>query len=266
MILPNSYGWKWWLLGCIYRSPAGDQNVSATKLCQLLRAVADQNPTHLVIVGDFNYPEINWSTWSSTKGENHHSQYFTETLQDCFLFQHVTEPTRFRPGSNPRPLDLILSNEDGMITNLECLPGLGRSDHVCLRFTLNCYTDHKLEGEATLNYKRGDYVQINKHLEDRNWERELEHMDLRQAWDHFSYKYAKLLKDHIPRSNPRKKPKNMYMTREAMKLKKRKLLTCRPFKSRRQAAIRRRLKSVSLPPTFCQILKLFLKKTKKQTN
>ena len=34
----------------------------------------------------------------------------------------------------------------------------------------------------------------------------------------------------------------------------------RPFKSRRQAAIRRRLKSVSSPPTFCRILKLFKKK------
>ena len=38
----------------------------------------------------------------------------------------------------------------------------------------------------------------------------------------------------------------------------------RPFKSRRQAAIRRRLKSVSSPPTFCRILKLFKKKKKKK--
>ena len=38
---------------------------------------------------------------------------------------------------------------------------------------------------------------------------------------------------------------------------------CRPFKSRRQLAIHRRLKSVSSPATFCRILKLLIIKINK---
>ena len=36
-------------------------------------------------------------------------------------------------------LDLILTNEEGMVRNLDHLPGLGSSDHVVLKFTLVCY-------------------------------------------------------------------------------------------------------------------------------
>ena len=66
-------------------------------------------------MGDFNYPEINWSTWSSDKDEQ---TTFVETIRDCFLFQHVSEPTRGRINNEPSLLDLIMSNEEGMITEL----------------------------------------------------------------------------------------------------------------------------------------------------
>ena len=34
-------------------------------------------------------------------------------------------------------LDLVFTNEEGMLTNLSYLPPLGNSDHVCLRFDFN---------------------------------------------------------------------------------------------------------------------------------
>ena len=35
-----------------------------------------------------------------------------EAVRDCFLFQHVEEPTRIRGNDNPSLIDLILTNEE----------------------------------------------------------------------------------------------------------------------------------------------------------
>ena len=80
--------------------------------------------THLLICGDFNFPHIDWSLIT---GDNSHTQAFVETIQDMFLYQHVYKPTRYRPNATPHILDLILTNEENMVNDLQYLPGLGSS-------------------------------------------------------------------------------------------------------------------------------------------
>ena len=57
---------------------------------------------------------------------------FLNCINSCFLYQHVLEPTRFREDQEPSTLGLILTNEEGMISNLNYDPGLGASDHCLL--------------------------------------------------------------------------------------------------------------------------------------
>ena len=61
---------------------------------------------------------------------------FIEALQDCYLFQHITEPIRYRDNERSNILDLILSSEEGMVQDLSYHPLIGESDHVCLTFNL----------------------------------------------------------------------------------------------------------------------------------
>ena len=90
---------------------------------------------------------------------------FMETIKDLFLKQHVTEPTRYRNGEEPSLLDLIMTNEDGMIQNLSYQPALGDSDHCCLKFDLSCYAYHsKRKEEEKTNYYRADYASIRSRL------------------------------------------------------------------------------------------------------
>ena len=71
-------------------------------------------------------------------------------VDDLFLFQHVTEPTRFRQDDTPSFLDLVFTNEQDMINNLLYSPPLGNSDHVCIEFDLTCYLElKKSEGSVT---------------------------------------------------------------------------------------------------------------------
>ena len=68
-----------------------------------------------------------------------------QTIQSKFLFQHVCKPTRFCSRQEPSILDLIITNEKGMVDNLNHNPGLGDSDHECLNSKVNCYVDKTKE-------------------------------------------------------------------------------------------------------------------------
>jgi hypothetical protein len=75
--------------------------------------------SHILIMGDFNYPDIDWENWN-TKGDNtnSHEYKFVETIQDNFLYQHTRKPTRRRGTDTPHILDLIVANEETMIHSL----------------------------------------------------------------------------------------------------------------------------------------------------
>ena len=50
--------------------------------------------------------------------------------------------TRFRVNQQPSVLDLIMSNEEDMVVDLEFLSPLGASDHKVLTFQFNCYCSY----------------------------------------------------------------------------------------------------------------------------
>jgi hypothetical protein len=215
------------LLGCIYRSPSGslpEQKEGTRQLCMLFSLAAAMNPTHLVIMGDFNFPDINWKNGLSTAGLQHHTHDFIRTTQDCLLFQHVLVPTRYRPGTVPNLLDLIFSNEDGMVSNLSYLPGLGESDHQCLDFTLECYAPTHQEEEPKANVNRGDYDKARTMMEEIDWRGDMAHLDLSLAFNVFAENFENILKEciHVSKSKPRHKQKNIYMSKEALRCKKKK--------------------------------------------
>ena len=79
-----------------------------------------------MITGDFNYKNINWENQHAMNGQN----YFLDiicTIQECFLFQHVTEPTGFRENEIRNLLDLNLSSDETMIQDITYHPHLAKS-------------------------------------------------------------------------------------------------------------------------------------------
>jgi len=112
------------LIGYLYQSPPSNWADLTSSLCNLLNMI--DGHTHVLICGDFNFPNINWSLEA---GDHSHTQAFVEAIKDKFLYQHVCDPTRYRPNVTLHILDLVLTNEENMVNNLQCLPGLGLSDH-----------------------------------------------------------------------------------------------------------------------------------------
>ena len=92
-------------------------------------------------MGDFNLPNIDWDTLL-TKGDNSEEQKCIDTLQDKFLFQKVTAPTRW--GSNdPSILDIIITADENAIEEIEYQSPLGKSDHCVILFRYVCNVNFK---------------------------------------------------------------------------------------------------------------------------
>ena len=97
------------LVGVIYRSTGNSEANNENKLNQTITEAVGLNHSHLLLMSDFNYPNIKWdseSTESNTVEDN-----FIENIRDNFLFQHITMPTRGRLGNKSNILDLIFNNE-----------------------------------------------------------------------------------------------------------------------------------------------------------
>ncbi len=107
------------LLGCIYRSPSTN-NENTNSLSNLLQEVDETKPSHVLIIGDFNYPEIDWLDCHSNAPPNHRSQIFIKWNTGYFFYPKlITEYTWYREGKYPSLLELILTNEEGMVNDIE---------------------------------------------------------------------------------------------------------------------------------------------------
>ena len=208
------------LIGCVYLSPSGNRHLSMLGLEEELKLACQSKPSHLLVGGDFNVPQVDWENLFSAEPEGHYSHALIRCLQDCFLTQHVTGPTRFRPGQLPSTLDLLLTNEEGMIRNLSYQPGLGLSDHLTLAFTVACYTDRHIPSEVTANYYKGNYDLLREMLDRVDWDK-MQDMDVHQAYCFFRRSLQAAVDKSVPKTRPRPR-KNIYINRKAMKLKREK--------------------------------------------
>ena len=141
-------------IGVIYRSPSSD-NENNDNLCHLINEAMWDNPENLLILGDFNYKEIDWASGRCHTQPAHPAHRFLSACKNAFLIQNQTEPTRFRGGQEPSLLDLVLTNRDDIVNEISTEAGLGKSDHVTLIINLN-WTNNKFTSERK-NYHKADY-------------------------------------------------------------------------------------------------------------
>ena len=155
-------------IGVIYRSPNSSEE-NNQKLRKLLLDVSESKPSHLLIMGDFNHPEIDWKEDVTTQSINHPSTKFRETLRDCFLYQHVNRPTHYRAEQHPNTLHLVLTNEQYMIACIELSAPLGKSHHCILNFMFNCYFYTERNQKTSFMYEKADFQSIRDEISSIDW-------------------------------------------------------------------------------------------------
>ena len=213
------------LIGIVYRSPnSPDENNQ--KLNDMISALNNEPHSRKVIMGDFNYREINWDHWLSNTSETHYSHEFIESVRDSFLHQFVDFHTRYRDKQNPSLLDLVFANDELLIENINQFSPVGRSDHLIITFNIVCVVNQTNNSTTKYLFDRGDYLSMNMDLSSVDWHKEFEAKCIEEKWDILKSKLHSSMDKYIPknkytRTNSRK-GKPVWMTRQALKAVKRK--------------------------------------------
>ena len=155
-------------------------------------------------------PQIDWESHFSTAPPLDVTHKFLETLNDCFLVQHVTQPTRFRFGETLNILDLILTNEEGMVENLYQESGLGKSDHVVLRFGVCCYTYQVELPTAHPNYFKGNPDKYIKKVQEVDWE-SMRSLTVNEKYTFMSGRLKEIALQCFPRSKTKGSRKKTFI-------------------------------------------------------
>ena len=112
-------------------------------------------------MGDFNYREIDWNSMTGDRS----SEEFLNVVQDGFFKQLVREPTR-----QGNILDLVFTNNETLVSQVEIGARFDVSDHHEIRFKINI--NRKLEQNAALvpDFRKANYQGLRHHLQSIDWE------------------------------------------------------------------------------------------------
>ena len=111
------------LIGVCYRAPL----TSAQENEGLIELIIKASNEITLVLGNFNLPGIKWKSNEASGNE----ETFLECMQDSFFTQHVLLPAR---GDNI--LDLVMSNEEGLVENVTVGEPFGTSDHCVIKWNL----------------------------------------------------------------------------------------------------------------------------------
>ena len=198
-------------IGVVYRPPSASQERNA-HIVETLRKVSQPISTRsLLIMGDFNFPSIDWEKNESVGGE---ATKFLDAVNDNFLVQHVRFCTREGTNDGQSLLDLVITKDED-VENLRRQAPLGQSDHVCILFDF-VVSGNQDEEENTRkrNFFKGNYDEFRGHLKDVQWEWEVTPLN-----QQVETTLNTLTEKHVPmRSKPKPKRLPKYIRRK-IKLK-----------------------------------------------
>ena len=88
-------GGKKILVGSIYRSTSSTTENNEMLLKQMVRANEIAGDNRILILGDFNGPDIDWVNMDTRQGAKKIDKGMLNAVRDCFWYQHVREDTWF---------------------------------------------------------------------------------------------------------------------------------------------------------------------------
>ena len=191
----------------------------------------------ILLLGDFNFPKINWETYTTTTSFESPEYKFIETLRDNFLSQLVREPTRLRGNDEPTTIDLLITNNEEAIRSIHLSSALGASDHRMLQVEFSCSVTHQVNERPCWNFRKGRYDQL-RQLLDRPWEEEFRQKDtLEEKWEHLLNKYMDAVERTIPQRKKRSKFKIGLDQKTRKKIKEKEILHKEALRTRNEATM-----------------------------
>ena len=195
----------------IYRPPNNDKP-NIEELCNLTRNL----PRNTILIGDFNFPKIDWSGDGGGGGGG--GGAFQAAARDNNLEQLIHFPTHKKGNI----LDLMLTNMPNNIISVSNSPPLGKSDHCVILTEVLLPILEKKNKRKIENWSKVDEKAMANHLGQLNWEIILQQNDVEPAWQIFKKHIRNTVKLFVPLSTARAPTDPKWLTREIVKLTRKK--------------------------------------------
>ena len=133
---------------------------------------------HLILLGDFNITDVNWSTLNASSTS---STSFCDRIFSLNLEQLVNNPTHIRGNT----LDLVLSNFPDLISDLtvDTRTCESISDHYLINFHLSTHIPHaNTPPRSFLNYSKANFDGLQSYLLKVNLDRCLLQSNVNSIW------------------------------------------------------------------------------------
>ena len=193
----------------IYRSP-NSTKANDEDLCKWIREMRGEN----VIIGDLNFPDIDWPTGlSGSRGRE-----FFETTIEMGMEQLVNMPTH-RCGNT---LDLILCDKENMVTEVQLEGRIGKSDHDMISFEMCVSKTKEIVKRLLPDYRKAKFTEMRESMRKVNWDRELEGKSVNEAWNSIKGHTKSLMSEFVPMKKPRRNDEPRWMDNEVKKTIERK--------------------------------------------
>uniref|UniRef100_A0A8B9TVH4 BACK domain-containing protein n=1 Tax=Anas platyrhynchos TaxID=8839 RepID=A0A8B9TVH4_ANAPL len=144
----------------------------------------------LVLVGDFNFPDI---SWKHNTAQRKQSRRFLESVEDSFLTQLISEPTR-----GGALLDLLFTNREGLVEDVIVGNSLGQSDHEMVEFTILGGARKGTSKTTVLDFRRADFGLLRTLVGGVPWEAVLKGRGVQKGWALFKRQILMAQERSIP--------------------------------------------------------------------
>lgn len=192
------------IVGVCYRAPNSTQ-INDEALYSLINRVSKEE---VVIMGDFNFPELDWGRPESIED----SHPFIECMSNNFLAQLVDEPTRLK-----NYLDLVLCSDPSLIDNISVDEPFENSDHQIITFSLAIREFTRKHTKQFYNYFKADYDTMRQYARSKNWG-SLSGITANEIWSKLQGDLIEIRNKFVPLSRP-KTSKCKWATRKVKKLR-----------------------------------------------
>ena len=150
-----------------------------------------RNTRNCLILGDFNYPDIEWETYTTT---SNYESHFLNLVNELSLHQVVDTPTR-----DNNVLDLILTDRLSFIINTEVHETFATSDHCFITCVLNIPSDKVIEEKYFPNFKMANWELIHAYLTSIDFVALLSSCNVHDMWRKIKQILEFIMNKYIPR-------------------------------------------------------------------
>lgn len=225
------------LLATVYRPP----RCSTANMLEVLKAIEHEvrklgapEPT-ILIIGDFNLPNIQWddiTIYGGTMEDRQQANLLFTMMENLILKQIIRVPTR-----ENNILDILLTNDEELISDVRA-EDTEISDHRLMmidttllsnRITSKMLTNTEDFQSLNFFHDQIDWRVINSEVSNVDWQEEMSRQTTVEMYQHFTSKLLKICATHIPRKRQLKSysipRERRTLMRKRTKLNKR-LLNC----------------------------------------